>query len=73
MRNKSIDLNNHLFEALERLNDNTLVKENLEEEIKRAEMITKLSTQIISNAALTLKSEQLKAEYALENSIKYLE
>lgn len=36
MRNKLTDLNNHLFEQLERLNDDELSEEELEKEIKRS-------------------------------------
>ena len=52
MKNTLSDLNNHLFAQLERLGDEDLKGENLEEEIKRAETITKVSSQIIANGAL---------------------
>lgn len=57
-RNTLDDLNNHLFEQLERLNDEELTGESLEQEIMRAQAMTQLSTQIIGNAALALKAKQ---------------
>ena len=39
-RNKLIDLNNHLFEALERINDDKLEGDKLQEEMNRAKTIT---------------------------------
>lgn len=35
MQNKLIDLNNYLFEQLERLNDDNLTMEELDREIKK--------------------------------------
>lgn len=60
MKNKLIDLNNHLFTQLERLNDEDLTSDQLEMEIKRTEAITETSEQIVKNAALALKAEEIK-------------
>ena len=55
MKNTITDLNNHLFEQLERLNDEEITGKELEQEIKRAEGIVKVSNQIIMNAELAYK------------------
>lgn len=57
--NKLSDLNNHLFMALERLNDEELTSEQIEKEAKRAEAIIGVSSQIISNAKITIDAMKL--------------
>lgn len=51
------DLNNHLFEALERLGRKELNGQELSEEIRRSDAITSLAEQVISNASLVLKAK----------------
>ena len=62
-----VDLNNHLFEQMERLNDEELSNEELEKEIRRAKAMTEISGQIIENAALWLDAEKIKATYGNRN------
>lgn len=62
MQNKLTDLNNHLFAQMERLSDEELNGEQLQDEIERARAITSISNQIIQNGALALKAEQFKSE-----------
>ena len=63
MKNKLTNLNNHLFEQLERLNDESLKGEKLEEEIKRSQAVSAISKDIVSSASLELSALKLKAEY----------
>ena len=63
MKNALSDLNNHLFAQLERLSDENLKKEDLEQEIKRASSISTISKDIVSNATLQLDATKLRAEY----------
>lgn len=61
-KNKLVDLNNHLFEQLERLNDDELTGENLDEEIKRANAMKGIAGQIISNANTAIRGKKVFSE-----------
>lgn len=58
MKNSLSDLNNHLFAQMERLSDESLTGEKLQEEIHCAKAVTGISSQIISNARLVLDAEE---------------
>lgn len=58
MKNTLVDLNNHLFEQMERLNDEDLSPEQLEIEIKRSKAMTAIATNIIDNGTLALNSQK---------------
>jgi len=49
IKNKISDLNNILFEQLERLNDDDLKGDDLQQEINRAASIVTVAQQVISN------------------------
>lgn len=63
IRNTLGDLNNHLFMQLERLNDEDIKGEELQEEIQRAKAVSSIATQIISNGSLVLKAKTFTHEY----------
>ena len=62
-RNSLEDLNNHLFEQLERLNDDELTPDQMEHEIKRANGMTRIAETIIQNGKLALEASEFMADY----------
>ncbi len=67
MENKLTDLNNILFEQIERLNDDDLHGDALKQQIKRSQAIESVAGMIIANANTVLKAEKLKMEYAMDD------
>jgi hypothetical protein len=60
MKNTLGDLNNHLFSALERLNDEEMTGDKLVEEIQRSRTIANIARQIIDTGRLTLDAIKLR-------------
>lgn len=56
MKNTIGDLNNYLFEALERITDDSLTPEELETELKRARAITGVAETIVHAGELAFKA-----------------
>ena len=66
-RNTLGDLNNHLFAQLERLNDEEITGEKLEDAIIRSKAVIGVSKQIIANANVVLKAKSIELEYGKNN------
>ncbi len=69
IKNKLSDLNNHLFEELERLNDEDLKGEALQEERNRAKSMANIAQTIINNGELALKVIKHYNEYEKREEI----
>ena len=67
MKNTLTDLNNYLFETLERLTDDSLSEEDLQREITRTEAVTRVAETIIHNGELSLKEIKHVEEYGDRN------
>ena len=63
MKNKISDLNNHLFAQLERLSDEDLTAEQIDQEAKRGEAMVAVADQIIRAQTLQIRAAELIAEY----------
>lgn len=71
MKNKLTDLNNYLYEELERLNDDETLSdpEMFEKEMKRSKAIGNIASNIISNANTMLEASKFVAEYSGEAKV----
>lgn len=70
MKNTLTDLNNYLFEQIERLNDDELSEDQLEKEIKRSEAVQKVARTIIENGQLALSAKKHMDEYGQGQSVE---
>lgn len=67
MKNTLVDLNNYLFEEIERLNDDDLTGDQLDRELRKADGIVKISEKIIENGELALKAMKHMDEFGYSN------
>ncbi len=68
MKNTLTDLNNYLFEQLERLNDDELSEEQLERELRKTDSIVKVSEKIIATGELAFKTMNHMDQYGYNTS-----
>jgi hypothetical protein len=65
MKNNLSDLNNFLFQQLERLSDQELGQEAMEREVRRTDAIVNISKQVIDNAKIALDAAELVAKHGV--------
>ena len=70
MKNTLKDLNDYLFEAIERINDDSLDDEQLGKEIRRSEAVQKIAKTIIDNGNLALQAKKHLDEYGQGENIE---
>lgn len=68
MKNSLADLNNHLFAQLERLGNEDLSGDALKQEIERSNAIKGVASQVIANAQVVLKAEQLRVVREIQDA-----
>lgn len=75
MKNSLSDVNNYLFEQLERLNDDEALSENdnFDKELKRAKAVSTLCSTIVANANLILNAKKYAEENGIVNEKEVLE
>lgn len=67
MKNTLGDLNNVLFEQLERLNDDEMTEEQLERELRKTDATVKIAEKIIANGELAFKTMKHMDDYGYNN------
>jgi hypothetical protein len=74
VRNKIIDLNNHLFAQLERLNDETLSTEQMNQECEKAKQMSNIAKNIVENNKVAVTMLQLldKQGYDISSNTRQL-
>lgn len=70
MKNTLTDLNNYLFEQLERLQDDNLDEAGLDREIQRSEAVQKVAKTIIDNGTLALQAKKHLDEYGQGSDVE---
>lgn len=72
MKNRLCDLNNHLFAHIERLSDEDLPSEKIEQEHKRAYAMVAVADQIIRAAATQIRAAELVTDFDGSDPRPYL-
>lgn len=72
MKNKLTDLNNHLFAQLERLGDESLTPEQIENEARRGAAIVAVADQIVAMAALQIQAAKIVSDFGQGDPAAYL-
>ena len=67
MKNNLSDLNNHLFSMLETLEDDEMTDKRLEKELKKAQAICSISSQILKVASVQVSAIKTAEQCGLLN------
>ena len=70
MKNTLADLNNILFEQLERVNDDSLTMDQLDMQLRKTDAIVKVSEKIIQKGELAFRAIQHKDKYYCSDNKK---
>lgn len=68
-RNTLTDLNDHLFEQLERLMDEEVSEERMRKEIMRSKAVTEVAEVIVRNGELAFKVMQHMDDYRKDGEL----
>lgn len=68
MKNKLSDLNDHLFAQMERLSDEGLTPEQLEQEVKRSGAVVAVADQILRHASLQVQAAKIVSDHGIDPS-----
>lgn len=68
-KNSLTDLNNHLFEQLERLMDDDVSEEQMKKEIIRSKAVTEVAEVIVRNGELAFKVMQHMDDYRKDGEL----
>jgi len=69
MKTKLTDLNDMLFEQLERLTNDSLTEAELEQELKRSKAVAEISSKIIANGTLMFNAKRHMDEYGKGDNV----
>lgn len=64
------DLNEYLFQEMDRLTNEDLSAEELDKEIKRSDSLQKVAKTIIENGALALQAKKYLDEYGQGDNVE---
>lgn len=68
VNSKMADLNDHLFAQLERLADEKLTPDQIDQEAKRGAAIVQLADRILEGADLQVQAAKIIAEFGIDPS-----
>lgn len=67
MKNRLVDLNDHLFCQLERLGSESLSCDQLKAEVERGKVISDIAENVVKNAALLLRAKEISMDYRIKS------